>query len=208
LKELQTAVTMGEALYRIEPDNTEWLQASGNARLQLADLQLATGAVSEAARTTRGACDIVSRLLQRDSTVADWRARYQVMCMNLRARLAAASGNAAEAVALARRSLSAARTTPKPVDRATLSFAAFVTGGDVLAQAGNRQEAARWWRAALASISRPIQMAPREKAQLVSVHLHLGDVASARGISEELDAIGYRHPVRNQLPEERRPQRA
>ena len=170
------------------------LQASGNARFQLSDLQLATDGVSEAARTTRGACDIVSRLLQRDRTVAAWRAKFQVLCMNLRARLAAASGNAAEAIALARRSLNAARSTPRPVDRATLSFAAFVTGGNALAQAGNREEAARWWRMAASAIPSSIQLSPREKAQLAFVHLQLGNVAAARRFRAELDAIGYRYP--------------
>ncbi len=194
LNEMQAGFAIGDTLYKVEPDNTEWLQANVVGRFQLADLQLASGDATEAARTTRGACDVVNRLLQRDQSVAAWRAELQVSCMNLRARLAMASGNAAEALAHTRGALAAARTTPKAPDRAMLAFSTLVTGGNVLALLGNHEEAARWWRAALSSIPQTIQLSPREKAELASLQLRLGDVTAARRISGELDSIGYRYP--------------
>lgn len=194
LKEMQAGVAVSEALYRIEPDNTEWLQASATGRFQLADLQLAMGSTDEAARTTRGACDIVSRLLQRDRTVANWRAKLQVACLNLRARLAIRSGNAAQALTLARRSLAAARTNPKVLERSLLSFAALATGGTLLAQAGNRPEAMRWWRAAVSTVPPSVQLRPGEKAELASVQLGLGNLAAAQRLTADVDAIGYSYP--------------
>ena len=195
LKELHTGIALSDGLYRIEPDNTEWLQAGVDGRFLLADLQLATGNADEAARTTRGACDIVNRLLQRDRTVANWRTKFQVTCLNLRARLAAKSGNHAQAVALARQSLAAARASPKAVDRAMLGFAALATGGNVLAESGNRAEAIRWWRAAVSAIPSTVQLKPGEKAELASVQLNLGNLAAGRSLTAELDRMGYRYPA-------------
>jgi tetratricopeptide (TPR) repeat protein len=194
LKELQVGMAMSDALYRIEPENTEWLQASANGRFQLADLQLAMSSTDEAARTTRGACDIVSRLLQRDRTVANWRAKLQVACLNLRARLALRSGNQAQALGLARQSLAAARTNPKAVDRALLSFAALANGGSLLAQTGNRREAVRWWQAALSTVPPSMQLKPAEKAELAAVQRGVGNQAAARRLTAELDSIGYSYP--------------
>ena len=139
-------MALSEALYKIEPDNTEWLQASVDGRFHLADLQLALGRIEESAQTTRGGCDIVGRLVQRDRTVANWRARLQVICLNLRAKLAARSGNAAQAVALAEQSLAAARQSPKPLDRRVLSMLARSVGSDALHAAGRPAEAIQWAR--------------------------------------------------------------
>ncbi|MBA3526412.1 MAG: toll/interleukin-1 receptor domain-containing protein [Pseudomonadota bacterium] len=194
LKEMQAGVADSEALYRIEPDNTEWLQASATGRFQLADLQLAMGRTDEAARTTRGACDIVSRLLQRDRSVANWRAKLQVACLNLRGRLAIRSGNAAQALTLARQSLAAAQSNPKHLERSLLSFAALANGGNLLAQAGNRSEAVRWWRAAVRTIPPSAQLQPGEKAELASVQLGLGNLAATQRLTADVDAIGYSYP--------------
>ncbi|MEJ7776041.1 MAG: TIR domain-containing protein [Sphingomicrobium sp.] len=194
LKELQAGAAIAEALYRIEPDNTEWLQANVAGRFDLAELQLATGELDDSARTTRGACDIVSRLLQRDQSVANWRAKFQATCLNLRAQLAGKFGHSTEALALAHRSLAAARTSPKSAERAMLSFAALATGGQVLAEAGMRGEAVRWWRAAVSAIPPSVQVKPSEKADLAAVQLKLGNAAAARRLVAELDSIGYRYP--------------
>lgn len=190
----RAGVAISEALNKIEPDNTEWLQASVAGRFDLADLQLAMGDTEDSARTARGSCDSVRRLLQRDRSVANWRAKFQVSCLNLRSRLAMEGGNHAEALALANQSLAAARTSPKAVDRAMLDFAARTAGANALAAAGKRDQAAMWWRAAVASIPSSIQLKPREKAELSAVHLRLGNLAAARALATQLDALGYRYP--------------
>ena len=50
LRESLAGVAISDALYRVEPQNTEWLQANAAGRIDLADLQLASGNIAEAAR--------------------------------------------------------------------------------------------------------------------------------------------------------------
>src|SRR6185369_16016866 len=84
IKESLAGVAISDALFAIEPDNTEWLQASARGRYELADLQLAAGQTADAAATTRSECDIVDRLLERDRTVADWKSDLRAGCFEMR----------------------------------------------------------------------------------------------------------------------------
>ena len=195
LKELLAGVAISEALFRIEPENTEWLQANAAGRFDLADLQLSSGQTAAAAATTRSACDIVDRLLQRDNSVADWKVDKQVACLNAKARLALAEGKAAEAFALANRSAAVARSSPKALSRATLTFSALAIGGNALAAAGNRDKAAVWWRTAMSNVPSASGLRPPEKAAVAALKLRLGDSAGAQELISWLAGIGYRHPA-------------
>jgi tetratricopeptide (TPR) repeat protein len=195
LKELLASVAISDDLYRIEPDNTEWLQANAAGRVDLAELQLSTSQMAAAAATTRSACDIVDRLLQRDRSVADWKVDKQCSCLDLRARIAVASGDSAEGLRLAKRALSLARTSPNRVAGSILAFRALATGGNALSAAGEKRTADEWWRAAVSAIPRSIELRPREQAVLAGVEQRLGNVTEAKRITASLDTIGYRHPA-------------
>ena len=195
LKQLSAGVEISNALFRIEPENTEWLQANAIGRYDLADVQLATGRTAEGAITARAMCDIVDRLVKRDTSVADWKSMLRSRCLELRARVALAEGNAGQAVDVARQWLAAARSSPVPVDRSLLSFRALATGGDALAASGRRDQAARWWAEALRTVPRSTPMRPNEQAVVAALKLRVGDRAGAQQTMSSLSAIGYRHPA-------------
>jgi tetratricopeptide (TPR) repeat protein len=194
-KESLAGVAISDSLFRVEPDNTEWLQANAVGRYELADLQLAAGQTSAAAVTTRSYCDIADRLLARDSTVVDWKSRLRTGCLELRARVALAQGAPEEALNLAKQSLAAARISPDPIDRGVLSFWANSVAGNALAAAGRRDEARGWWNAALQSMPKSIELRPRELGTIALIKLRLGDRAGAQQLISSLAAMGYRHPA-------------
>ena len=195
LRESLAGVAISDSLQRIEPENTEWLQANASGRFDLADLQLATRDTAAAASTTRAACDIVDRLVQRDSSVSDWKSRFGVNCLTLRARLSLAGGDAAEAYALAKGALDTARSSAKPIDRAMLSVMASSIGSAALAQLGRRDESVAWARNALRAIPPNIPLKPREAVEVASLKRRVGDDRGAMEIASRLEQIGYRHPA-------------
>jgi tetratricopeptide (TPR) repeat protein len=196
LREFQAGLAIADALFRIEPENTEWLQANASVRFDLAELQLASGQREAAAATTRSGCEIIDRLAQRNANVADWKADHRAWCLNLRARLALSSGNASQALAIARQSLAAARSSPKPFVRAIQSSRALAIGGSAEAALGNRNEAVRWWSAALSAIPSSIELRPREQSEVAAIHTRLGNRGEAQQLNSALASMGYRYPGR------------
>ena len=195
LKELLASVAISDTLFRIEPENTEWLQANVSGRFDLADLQLSAGQLAPAAATTRSACDIVDRLMRRDNKVADWKSEKRNACMLMRARLAVAEGDPAAAFQLAKEALNAARSSPNVIDRSTMVFRSMAMGGNALALLNRRDEAVRWWQAALTSIPKSIELRPREQALIALTHARLGNSREAQRMMSSLAAMGYRHPA-------------
>jgi tetratricopeptide (TPR) repeat protein len=196
LREFQAGLAIADALFRIEPENTEWLQANASVRFDLAELQLASGQREAAAATTRSGCEIIDRLAQRNANVADWKADHRSWCLNLRARLALSSGNASQALAIARQSLAAARSSPKPFVRAIQSSRALAIGGSAEAALGNRSEAVRWWSAALSAIPSSIELRPGEQSEVAAIHTRLGNRGEAQQLNSALASMGYRYPGR------------
>jgi len=195
IKESLAGVAISDALFAIEPDNTEWLQASARGRYELADLQLAAGQIADAAATTRSDCDIVDRLQERDRTVADWKSDLRSGCFEMRSRVALAQGSAEEALGLARQSLAAARLSPNPTQRGVLSFWALAVGGNAMAATGRREEALKWWTAALQSFPKSTELRPREQGMIAAIKLRLGDRGGSQQLTSSLAAMGYRHPA-------------
>jgi tetratricopeptide (TPR) repeat protein len=195
IKESLAGVAISDALFAIEPDNTEWLQASARGRYELADLQLAAGQTADAAATTRSECDIVDRLLERDRTVADWKSDLRAGCFEMRSRVALAQGSAEESFNLAKQSLTAARLSPNMTQRGVLSFWALAVGGNATAATGRRDEARKWWSAALQSLPNTIELRPREQGAIAALKLRLGDRGGSQQLTSSLAAMGYRHPA-------------
>ena len=195
IKESLAGVAISDSLFAIEPDNTEWLQANATGRYELADLQLGAGQAEAAAVTIRSYCDIADRLLARDSTVADWKSRLRTGCLELRARVALAQGRPEEAFDLARQSLAVARLSPSDVERGVLSFWALAAGGNAMAATGRREEARKWWTAALQSFPKSTELRPREQGAIAAIKLRLGDRSGSQQLTASLAAMGYRHPT-------------
>jgi tetratricopeptide (TPR) repeat protein len=193
LRESVTAVDLAEKLYVIEPENSEWLQLNAEARFDLANLQLATEQRSAAA-TARGGCEIVHRLANKNSAVADWNVRLRSRCLTLRARLALSQGAIDEALNLSRQAIAAAQSSPRPIERALLMSQSLAIGANALDKAGNN-EASRQWRAgSLATVPRGIELRPSEMAQVASIRRALGNDREARRINDVLATMGYRYP--------------
>jgi tetratricopeptide (TPR) repeat protein len=195
LKELLASVAISDSLFRIEPENTEWLQANVSGRFDLADLQLAIGQLGPAAAMTRSACDLVDRLIRRDNKVADWKSEKRNSCLLMRARLAIADGDASEALQFAKAALAAARSSPSVTDRSTMIFRSFAVGGNALALLNRQNDAMNWWKLALGSIPKTIELRPREQALIALTHARLGNRGEAQRLMSSLAAIGYRHPA-------------
>jgi tetratricopeptide (TPR) repeat protein len=195
LKESLAGVAISDALFRVEPENTEWLQANANGRYDLADIQLAVGQTAAAAATARSHCEIADRLLSRDSSVADWKSTLRSRCLELRARVALAQGDTAQALGLVRQWLSVAESSPVKIDRAFLTMRALATGGDSLMASGRPGEATNWWSAALRTMPKSIELRPSEQATVAALRLRLGDRAGAQQLMSSLAAMGYRHPT-------------
>ncbi len=195
LRELLAGVAISDSLFRIEPENTEWLQASASGRFDLASLQLALGQTEAAAAMTRSGCDIVDRLVRRDDKVADWKSEKRNVCLLMRARLAMAAGSPAEAAQFATMAIAAARAAPPSYDGRLLLFESLAVGGNALALMKRGPEAAKWWRAALAALPKSIELRPREQALIALTHLRLGNRREAERMMSSLAAMGYRHPA-------------
>jgi tetratricopeptide (TPR) repeat protein len=194
LRESEAAVTLAERLYRIEPENTEWLQWNAEARLDLANLELAIGRTASAAAGARAGCDIVDRLASRNTSVADWKARLSVKCLALRARVALAEHAPGEALLLARQAIAAARTSPRPIERALLVSRGLAIGGNAFAAQRDPVNARKWWLASLAGLPRSAELRPAEIAQVAVVHQRLGNRAEAQRLTATLTGMGYRYP--------------
>ncbi len=195
IKESLRGVAISERLFRVEPDNTEWLQANVSGRFDLADLELAAGQTAQAAITIRSACDIVDRLAQRSTSVVDWKASKRVTCLTSRARLALRQNSPAEALSLVREALAAARNSPKPIERGMLSFRSLSIGSSALMALRRRDESIAWARRALQAIPGSIELRPADQAEIAVLQLRIGNRPAAQQLISTLAANGYRHPA-------------
>ncbi len=189
------AVAISDALYQVEPDNSEWLQAIAGARHDLADLQLSTGRVSEAAATIRSGCTVTERLVKLDPSVNYWNGPLWTRCLLQRARFALHQRAPAEALALSRQALLAATRQARPLDKRVLSVAALATESDSHAAMGRQRAAVEAARQAIRAAPASVLLNPRELSEVQMMHLRTGNHVAADQASRRLSAIGYRHPA-------------
>jgi tetratricopeptide (TPR) repeat protein len=197
LEHLQRSTAIGGELMTIEPGNTEWSQYVSDCILELGHLQLALGQAEPAAVSARAGCDMAARLLQRDSSVAMWRAKLRGQCLDLRARLALARNEPAEAQWLADQLVGLAKTevarTRSPDTQLALAEAEMLRG-DVASRMGDRSGATAGWQSALAAWPRNVEIKPDEQARQSALLQRLGRSEEAGRIAASLAAMGYRHP--------------
>lgn len=192
------AASLSDELLRTEPGNTEWARNAANVRLDLGELELATGKADEAGADIRAGCAIVDELVRRDTTVVEWRMKLRGECLRLRARLSLANGALREARASAEQFIALTRQEAarrkSPEARFALTAAQDLMG-DVELAAGNRDEAARSWQNALSAWPKGVEMAPRDLARHVILLNRVGNAREAAAEQSRLDAMGYRHPA-------------
>ena len=195
IKHATVARDLSEQLFRTEPDNTEWMQWGAYARLDLAELQLGAGDFAAASASTRSGCDAARRLLQRDRSVATWRIRLQVKCLQLRSTLALRAGSQQEALETARRAAQVARGETRQPDRSFALASTFLQIGDVYQSLGQPKDAQAAWGQARAFWPQRAEAMPRQLAELAVLEARLGHRDVANRIAERLQAVGYRYPA-------------
>jgi len=198
LAHTRAAVQLGEVLNRIEPDNADWTGLAANAYLDRGELELASGDIGAAGASIGTGCESSSRLIERDSSVAEWRFDLRSSCLRLRERLALAQGANDEALLLAGQLVALARTEAAGKQSADTRFAiayAELLRGLAASAAGNRATASAAFRTAAAQWPEGIALRPNRAAQQVLVFEGLGSSDKANALAAKLAAIGYRHPT-------------
>ena len=194
-RHMQAAVAQGDRLTSVEPGNSKWLEYSALAKNYLAYELLISGNVAEAARQNQNSCAIMSRLLLKDPSIADWRSDFRE-CWITRGYIAFASGANAEAANAAERALRIGRSV-KSADAGNDAFAlarAYRLLGDARSGLGDRAAAMAAWTAALQAVPHVTAERPTETHEHAIILERLGRAGEAQKLNQQLAAIGYRLP--------------
>ena len=195
LEHLRAAVGHSQTLMTLEPTNSRWRGFSARARLSLADALLNSGRKDEAATETAAACSASARLVAADAKLQTWRAIVRE-CWDMRARIAAASGDAAQASAFAERAVTTARSVQStdPIEDKFELAQTFRVLGDARKSLGDTAGAAAAWQAALGALPLDVAEKPNEMAERAMLLQRVGQSEAALQRSARLSAMGYRNP--------------
>lgn len=189
------ALAIGDRLMATEPENADWMERMAPVGLAQSQRLLTEGRTAEAAVTARAGCDAVNRLVSRDSTVVIWSGELRRACLVARGRLALASGNAMEALSLARQAEANATASREPgIGRTRDLVASRALVGEAYRALGRREESVAAWRSGLVDWGR-IEKTPGDLAQEALLHMRLGSRSEALKLAGRLEAIGYRNPA-------------
>jgi tetratricopeptide (TPR) repeat protein len=195
LRHVRAAVAHGDRLIPIEPSNKRWLEYSAKAKLNLADLLLATRNDQEARQVSEAGCAAVDQLLRTDRTVPEWRAARRD-CLLLRAQLELASGSKAAALGIATQAVDIAKSLKSAdsiADRYSLAKAIRVLG-DAREAGGDGTAARSAWQTAIRIMPTGVEERPIETSDRIQLLLRLGRVGEAEQSISKLSAVGYRYP--------------
>ncbi len=191
------AVELGRQLVALEPGSADWMGRTANALLNQALLQLRTGNLAEARRSTDQGCDLANRVNSRDPSVVTWRESSR-NCLRLKAELAANGGSAAEAELIANEVLNAVRSDRGGTARERFDLPlAHKLVGDVLWRTGNRAGAIAAWKAGLAEWPQGLAETPLQMGARGEMLRGTGQRAAGDRIASKLAAMGYRQSITN-----------
>jgi len=193
IEEYRGALGQAHRLMVVEAGNNYWKDMAASVRLELAKNLFVLGRRDEAAREASVACETAAALRARGPDVARWRI-LQTACLETRTRLALATGANVEALILAERALSAARSerSGDPIMDRYRVAAAYRLLGDVNRRSGNVERARAAWGAGIAQLPRGVTERPWEMNERVELLRRLGRAEEARPLSRQLATIGYR----------------
>jgi tetratricopeptide (TPR) repeat protein len=187
------ALAQAQRLMAVEPENSLWKDMEGSVRLELAKSLLALGKIGEANAEAAAGCDAANALRARDANVASWRS-LQTICLEMRARLAAAANAKPDALKIAEAALRSAHSerSGDPIkDRYRIAEASRLVG-DARASLGDRAGAIAAWSAGLGQIPSKVAERPWETSERVGLLNRLGRRAEASPLADRLAAIGYK----------------
>jgi tetratricopeptide (TPR) repeat protein len=189
LDQLRAAVSQADALRRIEPDNRQSLQYGADARLDYADVLLASGNRAEAGAETSAACDAAQQLMARDASMQPWRMAKRD-CQVMRVRLAQDAGDRGGAISGAEQAI----TTAKSIAGGDAAYAlsrAYRLLGDVKQGGGDGAGARAAWSSAYAALPKGAGERPAEMSEHAIILQRLGRQSEANQLAARLRAIGY-----------------
>ena len=158
--QLDHAIAVGRAaedqsqqLLAVEPGNTRWIERAGQSHIDMAHYFLAEGNAAEAATEATAGCGFADALYRKDARVADWRIVHRD-CLRVQGMIAFAAGNKAQALALAKQTVTAARSVDStdPIEDRYGLAKAYRLLGDVEQSIGNSAAARTAWAAGLAAV--------------------------------------------------------
>jgi tetratricopeptide (TPR) repeat protein len=189
----RAAVTQGDALVAIEPDNGKWLEYSALAKNNLAYVLAITGKTAEASQQIDASCAIISRLIAKDPKLTDWHVDFRE-CWIARGYIAYAQGANADAANAAEQALQIGRSI-KSNDSGSDAFGiahAYRLLGDARNGLGDKTAAGAAWNAAFNALPRVQAERPIETQEHAIILQRLGRVTEARQLNQRLSAMGYR----------------
>jgi tetratricopeptide (TPR) repeat protein len=193
--QMHAAVQQAEELTPIEPNNSKWLEIAAIAKYNLAYVLAISGKADEASEQNRNSCAIISRLIAKDPSLADWRADLRE-CWIMRGYIDLAKGANADAANAAEQAVRIGRSV-KSADPGTDAFALARTYrvlGDARNGLGDKPAAAAAWNAALRAVPHVAAERPIETQEHAIILERLGRLAEAQQLRRKLAAIGYRLP--------------
>lgn len=195
LAHLRAAVAHSEALMTLEPTNLRWRGFAARAHLNLAEVLLAAGENSDAAREMASGCNAAARLVSTDPKYQGWRASLR-QCWEMRARYAAGAGDVTAAASFAQRAVVIAKTvrSTDPVDDRFSLARCYRLFGDMRQRLGDGAGASAAWQTGLAGLPGGVAEKPDEMAEHAMLLQRLGRQEEAQKRTTRLVEIGYRDP--------------
>jgi tetratricopeptide (TPR) repeat protein len=195
IEQFRAAMAYADGLIAVEPNNAQWLLSAVAARIDLARELLNGGRAGQATAHVDFVCNAVNRLLARDPRKPDVR-NALANCWALRARLALAEDQKAQALEFATRAATVQRSV-HTADAATDAYYLAETYwllGNIHRQLGNGDAARSAWTTALASMPAGTTETPNEIALRASILERLGRRLEAEPLVRRLDQIGFKDP--------------
>ena len=190
------AVSIGEQLLAVEPDNTDTVEFTANSHMDLAKMLALSGKGDEAAAEVRSSCEETNRLVSIDTKVAVWRT-MRFDCALQRGKVALGKGATDEALPLAQRAVAAATLVRQrnDIDGRFALAQALALVGDIKARSGDRNAASATWRTALGAWPNGAPDTPRQMAIRLQLLDAVGEVEEAGALKQKLNAMGYRQLI-------------
>jgi hypothetical protein len=187
---VKESVTEGEALLPNDPTNSRWINYLASSKLIYAQLLLQSGARAEANAQADAGCALTRKLIATDKSIVAFQTLL-ISCLELKAQLAASSGDYGGALQSAERGLALAKSVNTGDD--TKMMRAERLAGDYRQRMGDSAGAQQAWQAGIALLSANARQRPSELAERSKLLQRLGQDDEARRIADYLQSIGYRN---------------
>jgi tetratricopeptide (TPR) repeat protein len=190
LEQVKESVTEGEALLPNDPTNSRWINYLASSKLISAQLLLQSGARGEANAQADAGCALTRKLIATDKSIVAFQTLL-ISCLELKAQLAASSGDYAGALQSAERGMALAKSVNTGDDTKMMRAERLV--GDYRQRMGDSAGAQQAWQAGIALLSANARQRPSELAERSKLLQRLRQDDEARRIADYLQSIGYRN---------------